>query len=240
MRACIAAYLQPARHRILSPASRYPHTPGILTQEQIEAWKPVTEAVHEKARPVPAGCPAEQAAQPWLDMQGGVFLCQIWHCGRCARLARADLGQTLRASSSAHSSCRASHRAFQPGNAEPVSASAIAIADHKVHPWQQCARVGSSSIFPAAQHLSAPASCRTTWPRQRRTQVDLPDGGRVPYEPPRALDKKELPTLVNDFVQGAKNALAAGFDGVEIHGANGERCATAHAGAVLCAAGSTL
>ncbi|KAG0592526.1 hypothetical protein KC19_1G259800 [Ceratodon purpureus] len=39
----------------------YPHTPGIWTQEQVEAWKPIVKAVHDK---------------------GGVFFCQIWHVGR--------------------------------------------------------------------------------------------------------------------------------------------------------------
>jgi len=38
---------------------------------------------------------------------------------------------------------------------------------------------------------------------------------------PRALEIDELPGIVNDFRQAAANAIAAGFDGVEIHGANG-------------------
>ncbi|WP_434673995.1 alkene reductase [Pseudomonas sp. R1-15] len=38
---------------------------------------------------------------------------------------------------------------------------------------------------------------------------------------PRALDVSELPGIVDDFRQAASNAIAAGFDGVEIHGANG-------------------
>lgn len=38
---------------------------------------------------------------------------------------------------------------------------------------------------------------------------------------PRALELNELPAIVNDFRQAAANAMAAGFDGVEIHGANG-------------------
>jgi len=38
---------------------------------------------------------------------------------------------------------------------------------------------------------------------------------------PRALDTAELPGIVADFRRGALNAQAAGFDGVEIHGANG-------------------
>jgi N-ethylmaleimide reductase len=41
------------------------------------------------------------------------------------------------------------------------------------------------------------------------------------YETPRALATDEILALVESFRQGARNALAAGFDGVEIHGANG-------------------
>ncbi|MEE3332482.1 MAG: alkene reductase [Myxococcota bacterium] len=39
--------------------------------------------------------------------------------------------------------------------------------------------------------------------------------------PPRALERDEISGVVEDFAQGAHNAIAAGFDGVEIHGANG-------------------
>jgi N-ethylmaleimide reductase len=38
---------------------------------------------------------------------------------------------------------------------------------------------------------------------------------------PRALELSEIPGIIDDFKRGAANALAAGFDGVEIHGANG-------------------
>jgi N-ethylmaleimide reductase len=38
---------------------------------------------------------------------------------------------------------------------------------------------------------------------------------------PRALEISEIPGIVAQFVQGARNAIAAGFDGVEVHGANG-------------------
>jgi len=43
--------------------SLFPHTPGIWTKEQVEAWKPVVNAVHAK---------------------GGIFFCQIWHVGRAS------------------------------------------------------------------------------------------------------------------------------------------------------------
>lgn len=41
------------------------------------------------------------------------------------------------------------------------------------------------------------------------------------FETPRALDVAEIPGVVAAFRQGAANAQAAGFDGVELHGANG-------------------
>lgn len=45
--------------------------------------------------------------------------------------------------------------------------------------------------------------------------------GKVPYALPRALRDDELPAIVEGFRQAAVNARAAGFDGVEVHGANG-------------------
>jgi 2,4-dienoyl-CoA reductase-like NADH-dependent reductase (Old Yellow Enzyme family) len=42
-----------------------------------------------------------------------------------------------------------------------------------------------------------------------------------PFVVPRALTLEEIPGVVQDYRQGARNAQAAGFDGVEIHGANG-------------------
>ncbi len=45
--------------------------------------------------------------------------------------------------------------------------------------------------------------------------------GKKPYTLPRELRDDELPGIVAGFAQAAENALAAGFDGVEVHGANG-------------------
>jgi 2,4-dienoyl-CoA reductase-like NADH-dependent reductase (Old Yellow Enzyme family) len=44
---------------------------------------------------------------------------------------------------------------------------------------------------------------------------------KLTYVVPRALPREELPQIVEQFRQGAQNAMTAGFDGVEIHGANG-------------------
>lgn len=45
--------------------------------------------------------------------------------------------------------------------------------------------------------------------------------GPQPFVTPRALDIREIPGIVGQFRTGAINALEAGFDGVEVHGANG-------------------
>lgn len=79
------------------------------------------------------------------------------------------------------------------------------------------------------------------WHVGRVSHVDIQPDGAAPVAPstlraatkvfvnnsfedasePRALDVSELPGIVNDFRVAAANAIAAGFDGVEIHGANG-------------------
>jgi len=45
--------------------------------------------------------------------------------------------------------------------------------------------------------------------------------GEKPFVTPRALETHEIPGIIEQYRQGAANALAAGFDGVEIHSANG-------------------
>lgn len=86
---------------------------------------------------------------------------------------------------------RVSHTVLQPGGAAPVSSSAIQAPGVKVF-------------------------------------VDVegrgPENGvgeMVPHDMPRALTREEIPAIVNDYAQAARNAIAAGFDGIELHGANG-------------------
>ena len=45
--------------------------------------------------------------------------------------------------------------------------------------------------------------------------------GKKPHEDPRALETEEIPRVVEDYLRAAERAKTAGFDGVEIHGANG-------------------
>ena len=51
-------------------------------------------------------------------------------------------------------------------------------------------------------------------------EVHTPEG-KLPYTEPRALQIDELPAIVEDFRQAAERAKQAGFDGVEVHAANG-------------------
>ncbi|WP_117310454.1 alkene reductase [Stenotrophomonas sp. G4] len=121
--------------QVSAQAQGYQDTPGLYTQDQIDGWRTVTDAVHAR---------------------GGHIFVQLWHVGRI------------------------SHVDLQPGNAAPVSASALRA--------------------------------------QTKTFVN---NGFVDVSEPRALEIDELPAIVDDFRQAAANAIAAGFDGVEIHGANG-------------------
>ncbi|KAK4391288.1 putative 12-oxophytodienoate reductase 11 [Sesamum angolense] len=117
-------------------AQGYPYTPGIWTKEQVEAWKPIVDAVHAK---------------------GAIFFCQIWHVGRV------------------------SSTDFQPNGQAPISCTDKGLA-----------------------------------PQVRANGVDV-----AQFSPPRRLRTDEIPQIVNDFRLAARNAIEAGFDGVEIHGAHG-------------------
>ena len=69
------------------------------------------------------------------------------------------------------------------------------------------------------------------WHVGRLSPASMQPGGAAPVAPsaiaavgkdtPRALETAEIAGLVNSYAQAARNALDAGFDGVEIHGANG-------------------
>jgi N-ethylmaleimide reductase len=50
--------------------------------------------------------------------------------------------------------------------------------------------------------------------------VHTPEG-KIPYATPRELQDDELPQIIRGFKHAAQNAMLAGFDGVEVHGANG-------------------
>ncbi len=113
----------------------YIGTPGIYSQEQIAAWRRVTDAVHA---------------------EGGHIFCQLWHVGRI------------------------SHVSILPSGHQPVAPSAIR---------------GNTQTFTAE--------------------------GMADVSEPRALSLDEIKSTIGDFKAAATAAKQAGFDGVEIHAANG-------------------
>ena len=86
---------------------------------------------------------------------------------------------------------RVSHAALQPNGAQPVSSSAIQAEGVKVFVDVE-GRGPQSGV-----------------------------GAMLQHDMPRALRTDEIPAIVNDYAQAARNAIAAGFDGIELHGANG-------------------
>jgi len=80
-------------------------------------------------------------------------------------------------------------------------------------------RVSHLELQPGAQKPVAPSAITA----HTKTWLKKPDGSGafVPTSEPRALDPQELPGIVRDFRHAARNAIQAGFDGVEVHGANG-------------------
>lgn len=112
----------------------YLDVPGLYTDEQVQGWRLVADAVHAR---------------------GGVVVAQLMHAGR------------------------------------------IAHADNKD---------GVETIAPSA--VQAPGEMITA-------------EGPKPHDVPRAPETDEVAGLVADFVTAARNAVAAGLDGVEVHAANG-------------------
>jgi N-ethylmaleimide reductase len=79
-------------------------------------------------------------------------------------------------------------------------------------------RVSHSSFQPGGAPPVAPSAVPITG---NGMMAMTADGKMVPYETPRALETGEVKEIVEAFRQAASNAMKAGFDGVEIHGANG-------------------
>ena len=77
-----------------------------------------------------------------------------------------------------------------------------------------CGRVSHPSLQPGGILPVAPSAILSA------SQTFTPQGWQ-PLVTPRALETSELPGIVADYRQAAQNSMAAGFDGVEIHAANG-------------------
>ena len=80
-------------------------------------------------------------------------------------------------------------------------------------------RISHPSLQPDGQLPVAPSALKPTG--QAFIENENGEGALVPFVTPRALQTMEMPYIVEQYVHGARNALAAGFDGVEVHAANG-------------------
>lgn len=78
-----------------------------------------------------------------------------------------------------------------------------------------CGRVGSALNLPTGAELIAPSVVTVNgniWTDSR---------GEQPYGTPREMTANDIEKSIGEYAQAARNAIAAGFDGVEVHGANG-------------------
>src|SRR3977135_395550 len=108
-------------------------------------------------------------------------------------------------------------------------------SEHQIKGWREVGAAGSAKggvIFLQLWHVGRvshssfqPGGVLPVAPSAVPISADLKtmtaDGKVVSYETPRALETDEIAGVVDSFRQAARNALNAGFDGVEIHGANG-------------------
>ena len=71
-------------------------------------------------------------------------------------------------------------------------------------------------VHPSLHGVQPVSASATTAPGGAHTY-----DGKQPYVEARALAIEEIPRLLGDYVTAARNTIAAGFDGVQLHGANG-------------------
>jgi len=80
-------------------------------------------------------------------------------------------------------------------------------------------RISHPSLQPDGMLPVAPSAVKPKG--QAFIENEAGEGELVPFVTPRALETEEIPYIVQQYVRGAKNAMEAGFDGIEIHSANG-------------------
>jgi len=76
-------------------------------------------------------------------------------------------------------------------------------------------RIGHPLNLPQGAEMIAPSAVPAAG------QMWTDQSGMQSHPTPRALEISEIPGVIDEYVQAAKNAIAAGFDGIELHGANG-------------------
>lgn len=87
-----------------------------------------------------------------------------------------------------------------------------------LQPWH-VGRISHPCLQPDRMLPVAPSAIKPAG--QAFIENEFGEGEMVPFVTPRALQIEEMPYLIQQYVRGAKNAMVAGFDGVEVHAANG-------------------
>lgn len=114
----------------------YPRIPGIFSEQQVQGWKRITDAVHQ---------------------HGSAIFVQLMHTGR----------------------------------------------------------IGHSANLPDGFHLVAPSNIKAAG------EIHTDTLGKQAHSEPIALSREGIERVIESFVSAARNAVKAGFDGIELHAANG-------------------
>jgi N-ethylmaleimide reductase len=114
--------------------------------------------------------------------------------------------------------------AWTPGVYSPAQVAGWKLVTEAVHVkggkiYLQLWHVGRFSHPSLQRNGGLPVAPSAIQPKSQKTFIE--DGSFAEVPQPRALDRDELPGIVDDFRKATQNALDAGFDGVEIHAANG-------------------
>jgi N-ethylmaleimide reductase len=81
--------------------------------------------------------------------------------------------------------------------------------------FMHCGRIGHALNLPEGGRILAPSAIAAAG------EIYTDAEGMKPHPVPEAMTEAEIKLAIQEFAQGAKNAVEAGFDGVELHGANG-------------------
>ena len=78
-----------------------------------------------------------------------------------------------------------------------------------------CGRIAHQLNLPGGAIILAPSAVTASGEMYTDTE------GMKPHPVPKAMSEEDIKTTIAEFVQAAKNAVKAGFDGIELHSANG-------------------
>ena len=105
--------------------------------------------------------------------------------------------------------------ALQSAGWKKIAAAVHAQGGKMFMQFMHCGRIGHPLNLPTGARLLAPSAVAAAG--EMFTDAE----GMKPHPVPQAMTEADIKATIEEFVQAAKNAVAAGCDGVELHGANG-------------------